>query len=116
MFGFKKKDKEISDWDRMTLLHKAYKEANKPYLDWIETEDYKQLNHLQTLIIKAYGTVGITADLLGTRLDRSFTRSDYLEDFKVFFTPEVFKELRNWCRNYELLREAECKATGIEFK
>lgn len=115
MFGFKKKDKEISDWDRMTLLRRAMNEANKPYFDWIESEDYKQLNHLQTLIIKAYETVGITADLDGERLDRSFTRSDYMEDYRIFFKPEIFKELIDWCRNYELLREAECKAAGREF-
>lgn len=82
---------------------------HQKYFDWIASEDNKLFNHLQTLIIKTYDTVNIKADLLGLRLDESFTRGDYIEDFKMFFKPEVFDKLKDWCRQYELLREKEQK-------
>lgn len=117
MFGFNKKNNnEVDEYHNLEKLRKVYMERNKPYFDWIETDDYKLLNHLQTLISKTYETVNIKVDLIGIRLDRSFTRVDYVEDFNVFFKPEVFSKLREWCKDYETLCEAESKATGIEYK
>lgn len=108
MFGFNKKD-TTSDYYKMISLQKSLKDRYKEYFEWQESDDYKLFNHLQKLIIKTYKTVNIKADLLGTRLDESLTRSDYIEDFKVFFKPEVFEKLKEWCRKYELLREHEQK-------
>jgi len=88
---------------------KARKEKFKKIDDWNNSEDYKRLRHLQTLIIKTYESVSIKVDLMDTRLDESFTREDYLEDFKVFFKPEIFDKLKDWCKEYEMLCEKEHK-------
>ena len=77
--------------------------------DWNNSEVRKRLLHLRNLIIKTYESVNITADLIGTRLDESFTKEDYLEDFKVFFKPEIFDKLKDWCKEYEMLCEKENK-------
>lgn len=77
--------------------------------DWNNSEVRKRLLHLRNLIIKTYESVNITADLIGTRLDESFTREDYIEDFKVFFKPEIFDKLKDWCKEYEMLCEKENK-------
>ena len=88
---------------------KARKEQFKKIDAWNNSEDCKRLRHLQTLIIKTYESVNFKADLMGTRLDESFTREDYLEDFKVFFKPEIFYKLKDWCKEYEMLCEKENK-------
>ena len=77
--------------------------------DWNNSEVRKRLLHLRNLIIKTYESVNITADLIGTRLDESFTREDYIEDFKVFFKPEIFDKLKDWCKEYEMLFKKENK-------
>ena len=77
--------------------------------DWNNSEVRKRLLHLRNLILKTYESVNIKADLIGTRLDESFTREDYLEDFKVFFKPEIFNKLKDWCKEYEMLCEKENK-------
>ena len=77
--------------------------------DWNNSEDCKRCIHLRTLIIKTYESVNIKADLIGTRLNDSFTREDYIEDFKVFFKPEIFDKLKDWCKEYEMLCEKENK-------
>ena len=110
MFGFNKKNNDndnfYSDCDR---LQKALYDKHKEYFDWQGSVECKRFNHLQTLIIKTYESINIKADLIGTRLDESFTREDYLEDFKVFFKPEIFSKLREWCKEYEMLRAEEIK-------
>ena len=105
MFGFKNKNNH-DYWNNL------YKEANdkyQAYYDWTGSEECNRMHHLQNLIIKTYETVNIKADILGRRLNESFTREDYLEDFKVFFKPEVFNKLREWCKEYEILRNKEVK-------
>lgn len=88
---------------------KARKEQFKIIDDWNNSEDCKRLRHLETLIIKTYESVNFNAYLMGSRLDESFTREDYLEDFKVFFKPEIFDKLKEWCKEYEMLCEKENK-------
>lgn len=86
----------------------------KAYYDWLGSEDGNRIVHLQTLIIKTYETVNIKAEICVRRLNESFTREDYLEDFKVFFKPEVFKKLREWCKEYEALcKDEEKLISGI---
>lgn len=108
MFGFNKKD-TTSDYDKIRILQKSIMDKHKEYFEWQESEEHKRYEHLQTLIIKTYESVNIKADLYGTRIAEDFTREDYIEDFKVFFKTEVFKELREWCKEYELYREKERK-------
>ena len=88
---------------------KSRKEQFKIIDDWKNSEDCKRLRHLETLILKTYESVNFKAYLMGTRLDESFTREDYLEDFKVFFKPEIFNKLKDWCKEYEMLCEKENK-------
>lgn len=88
---------------------KARKEQFKIIDDWKNSEDCKRLIHLRTLIIKTYELVNIKAYLIGTRINESFTREDYIEDFKIFFKPEIFDKLKNWCKEYEMLCEKENK-------
>lgn len=90
MFGFNKKN-DNNDNDN---FYRTYDKSRKEYYDWVASEEYKQFQHLQTLIIKMYEMVNIKADLLGIRIDESFTRSDFIEDFKMFFKPEVFNKLK----------------------
>jgi hypothetical protein len=106
MFGFKKKA-TLSENDEMTLAYKTMMAKRKPLFDWIESEDYKRFAHLQTLILKTFETVKIKIDLSGSRIDPSYTRDDFLEDFRVFFKPEVFNKLSDWCKEYEILRAKE---------
>lgn len=108
MFGFKKKKKvTLSENDEMTLEYKKIMAKRKPWFDWIESEDYKRFAHLQTLILKTFETVKIKIELSGSRIDPSYTRDDFLEDFRVFFKPEVFNKLSDWCKEYEILRNKE---------
>lgn len=108
MFGFKKKKKAtLSENDEMTLAYKTIMNKRKPWFDWIESEDYKRFAHLQTLILKTFETVKIKIELSGSRIDPSYTRDDFLEDFRVFFKPEVFNKLSEWCKEYEILRNKE---------
>lgn len=106
MFGFKKKV-TMSENDEMTLAYKTMVDKRKPWFDWMESEDFKRLNHLQTLILKTFETVNIKIDLSGARIDPSYTREDFIEDFRVFFKPEVFNKLSDWCKEYEILRNKE---------
>lgn len=109
MFGFNKKKKN-NNYDEYYKLQKALKYYNhKEWYDWCDSEENKRFKHLETLIIKAYKTVNIEADLLGRRLNKSFTREDYLEDFKIFFEPKIFDKLKEWCREYEMFRVKEQK-------
>ena len=108
MFGFKKKkEAKLSENDEMTLAYRTTMNKNKPWFDWIESEDCSRFGHLQTLILKTFETVNIKIDLCGTRIDPSYTRDDFLEDFRVFFKPEVFNKLSDWCKEYEILRTKE---------
>lgn len=115
MFVFNKKE-TTSEYDRMNSLHKAIIEANKPYFDWIETEDYKRLKHLETLIIKTYETVNIKfGDVYDDVIDETFTGSGYVEDFEIFFKPEIFNKLKEWCREYEMLLKKHYEALGRDY-
>lgn len=110
MFGFNnkvKKEREAKKEQSYLSEFNRIRELNKKYEEWQLSDEYKRFNQLQTLIIKAYESVNIEADLLGVRIDEIFTREDYLEDFKVFFRPEVFNKLKEWCKEYEILREKE---------
>lgn len=100
MFGFNNNDNFLTD---------LRIRSQQSYCDWLNTDNGKRISHLQTLIIKTYESINIKADLMGIRLDESFTREDYLEDFKLFFKPEIFSKLREWCKEYEMLRAEEIK-------
>ena len=94
------------------ISNKEVKEMKNKYeliKEWNNSKDYKRLYHLQTLIIKTYESVNIKAELEDPRrrIDENFTRDDYLEDFKVFFNPEIFNKLKDWCKEYEMLCEKE---------
>lgn len=94
MFGFNKVREELkSEYDAIQ--------------EWYNTEEYKRLRYLATLITDTYGTVNIKLDKVA--LDEQHTRADYLEDYKVFFKPEVFDKLKDWCREYEALCKIEAK-------
>lgn len=85
--------------------------------DWCNSEEHKRFNHLQTLIIKAYESIGIKLDTFayGEMLTEEFTRDDYINDYAVFFKPEVFDKLKEWCKEYEILRKLESKVLyGVE--
>ena len=97
MFGISKK--EI----------KAMKNKYEIIQDWNNSEDCKRLNHLQTLIIKTYESVNIKTDLTGIRIEDNFILENNLEDFQVFFKPEIFDKLKDWCKEYEMLCEKENK-------
>ena len=97
MFGLNNFSKELAN------QRNKLKKCNEYY----KSNEYKRLIHLETLIIKAYESVSIKADKYTDRLNESFTREDYVEDFKVFFRPEVFNKLKEWCKEYEILREKE---------
>lgn len=88
-------------------IGKEMKNKYEIFQDWSNSEDGKRLKHLRTLITKTYESVNIKADFEGARLDKNFTREDYLEDFKVFFKPEVFDKIKDWCKEYEMLCEKE---------
>ena len=105
MFGFFKNNEHNIIGESMFKNDITAKQQK--YFDWRESEDYKRFSHLETLIIKTYETVNIKAELMGFRLNESFTRSDFIEDYKLFFKPEVFDKLKDWCSQYELLREKE---------
>ena len=101
MFGFNKKNNtETSNYDRVRSIQEAY-------WNWRKSEEGKRIEHLQTLIMKTYETVNIKTELCGHRLSETYISSDYLEDFRVFFKPEVFNKLSDWCKEYETLRAKE---------
>lgn len=109
MFGFHKNN----DDDDLHLMyketfHNEIRDRYKEYYDWIESNEGKCLQHLETLIIKAYESVNIKADKLIRRLDDSYTGGYNVEDFRVFFKPEVFNKLKEWCKEYERLVQKEC--------
>lgn len=101
------KNQEINNRDMMKMESK-----HKKMFEWADSKERKRLLHLETLILKTYETVNIKADRycggFGHILD-NFTRVDYLEDYEVFFKPEVFDKLKDWCREYEALRKEEDK-------
>lgn len=109
MFGFNN-NTQINE----ETIYKATRDTYKEYYDWIESNEGHRLYHLETLIIKTYESVNIEADKSIRRLDDSFTREDYVEDFKVFFKPEVFNKLKEWCKEYEILVQKECEILGID--
>lgn len=110
MFEFKnKKEATLSENDEMTLEYKTMLDKRKPYWDWLGSEEGKRIYHLQTLIMKTYETVNIKAEISVRRLGEIYTSEDYLNDFQVFFKPEVFNKLKEWCKEYETLRAKEIK-------
>ena len=108
MFGFKKKDTS-SDYDMLSRAYNTCTNRQKPYWEWLGSEEGKRIEHLQTLIIKTYETVNIKAEICVRRLDETYIREDYLNDFQVFFKPEVFNKLKEWCKEYEALCDKESK-------
>jgi hypothetical protein len=108
MFGFNKKD-TTSDNDMMVKAYKDCENKQKQYWAWLGSEEGKRIYHLQTLIMKTYETVNIEAEIYGRRLGEIYTSEDYLNDFQVFFKPEVFNKLKEWCKEYETLCKAEEK-------
>lgn len=88
---------------------KAMKNKYEIIQDWNNSEDYKRLSHLQTLIIKTYESVNIKTDLTGRRIEDNFILENNLEDFQVFFKPEIFDKLKDWCKEYKMLCEKENK-------
>ncbi len=117
MFGFnneakKKREEREARKERNAL--KAQQLRYEKYWEWRNSEEYKRMNHLKTLIITAYETVNIKINDGYNQIDESFTRADYLEDFKVFFKPEVFDKLKGWCEEYITLckKEDESKFMG----
>lgn len=109
MFGIFKNNDGSEVITNDNFLTDLRRRTQQSYCDWLNTDNGKRISHLQTLIIKTYKSVNIEADLIGIRIDESFTREDYLEDFKVFFKEEIFKKLREWCKEYEILRAEESK-------
>ena len=89
------------------MFFKNKNDYRMPIYDWCESNECQRLNHLETLIIKTYESINIKADKLIIRLDDNFTREDYVEDFRVFFKPEVFNKLKEWCKEYEMLAKKE---------
>jgi len=121
MFGFNNKvnkereankerevNKEIEDIKERNALE-AKQRKFKKYWEWRDSEEFKRMSHLKTLIVNAYGTVNINMDNEYGRLDESFTRADLIEDFAIFFDPKVFDKLKDWCREYEALCKEEDK-------
>lgn len=112
MFGFNNKVNKEREAKKEQNLIKARMNSYERLRKWLNSEEHKRFNHLQTLIIKAYETVGIKAERYEQgfgNLIECYTREDYLEDFKVFFKPEVFDKLKEWCKEYEFLRDKENK-------
>ena len=105
MFGFNNKVNKEREARKERNALEAQQRKFEKYWKWNHSEEYKRMLHLKTLIIKAYGTVGINVDIFDEVLSYEFTREDYVEDFKVFFRPEVFNKLQEWCKEYEILRE-----------
>lgn len=112
MFGFKNKvDLRNESTAIQPKVNYMASDRVKEINDWYNSYEHKRFKHLQTLIIKAYETVGIKADTIayGEMLMEEFTRDDYINDFAVFFKPEVFDKLKEWCEEYEILRKLEFK-------
>ena len=111
MFGFNNKDTS-SDYDKLSNAYKTCVSRQQRYWDWIGSEEGKRIYHLQTLIMKTYETVNIKAEICGRRLGEIYINEDYLNDFQVFFKPEVFNKLKEWCKEYETLCKEEEKVVS----
>lgn len=107
MFEFNNKVNKEREVRKERNALKAQQSRFEKWCKWCNSEEHKRMYHLKTLIIKTYGTVNIKMDNEYDRLDESFTRADYVEDFAIFFDPKVFDKLKDWCREYEILREKE---------
>lgn len=108
MFGFNNKD---------NLRQEATPKINynaRNRLDeinaWLDSEEHKRFVHLKTLIIKTYETVDIKVDIIGEEISEEFTRADLIQDFAVFFKPEVFDKLICWCEEYVIGKKLNNKA------
>ena len=83
------------------------------YLKWQASKEYNRLSQLETLIEKAYESVNIKPTKF-RRLFYNFTREDCLADFEVFFRPEVYNKLKEWCKEYRVLCKKENELLGLE--
>lgn len=108
MFGFKNKV-DLRQEATTKVNDNAHHITPAEIEAWCASEEHKRFVHLETLIIKAYGTIGITADTLCGVLSDEFTRADLIQDFAVFFDSKVFDKLKDWCKEYEILRKLHSK-------
>ena len=112
MFWWNKQVEDDLDVQRKAEQLSKQKQVEE-YYKWCSTKEYSRLLHLETLIEKAYESVNIKTTKF-RRLYFTFTKEDCIADYEVFFRPEVFNKLKEWCKEYRDLCKKEDELLGIK--